>query len=227
MSYIKNSPEPMTVNELVIRLGHEEVPLRVIARATQMEADDVRQVLEEAQSRAQIIRVPRDDWHPHPRGQLAPPEWLSKSLDDTTLTLNCQRLFKVTRLQASFLSPLIRRNEVTKEMLHGIVEDCRRTGGKSGREETDPKMVDVVICHLRKRVGIDPKWPNPFQFDIKTLRSSGYYLMPEDRKRAAGLIDAYINGVPVEAVNGEPDNAREHGQGAAGTPVLPGDTRAS
>lgn len=192
----------ITHAQVAIRLAGEEVPVRVIARSLQTPADEIRDILHDAVANGRIIRVPRDDWHPHPRGQQAPVSITAK-MEDEDLVLNCKRRFKVTGLQASFLALLIKKNEVRKDTLHQRVE-ARRSAGKN--EATDPKIVDVVICNLRKKVGLKTEW----KFDIKTLWGSGYYMEPESRERAQKAIAEFM-----ESLDGEPDTGREDDAGPA------------
>ena len=168
---------------IAVRLATEEVPLRVIARATKISPDEVRDVLEHAVDAGVIIQVPRDDWHPNPRGTLPISPNLAAKLDDTDLVFNCVRLFKVTRLQGSFLSVLIRRNEVSKEVLHQVIEQNRKN--VKNNEPTDPKMVDVIICNLRKKL-------RPFALEVKTLWACGYYMEPDTRHKIQNMINDHI-----------------------------------
>lgn len=172
----------ITAKSIAVRLADDEVPLRVIARALMLPADEVRDTLHDAVASGRIIRVPRDDWHPMPRGQLAnPPDAVGK-MDDEELIFNCSRLFKVTRLQAAFMSVIIRKNEVSKELLHQVVETNRKNTNDA--DETDPKMVDVVICHLRKKL-------KPFGLEIKTVWACGYYMEPAMRANAQAFINSH------------------------------------
>lgn len=175
----------ITAHSIAVRLADEEVPVRAIARSLMLPSEQVREVLNEAVAAGKIIRVPREDWHPHPRGQLSPAAAPAVKMQDDELTANCQRLFDLTKLQAAFMSVLIRRNEVTKGVLHQVVEQNRKN--IENVEETDPKMVDVVICHLRKKL-------KKYEIEVKTLWAVGYYMEPKMRERS----QAYINGYHAE-----------------------------
>ena len=76
----------------------------------------------------------------------------------------------------------LNRNEVSKETMHQVIESCRAPG----KEETDPKMVDVVICNLRKRL-------KPFNFQINTLWACGYFMAPAQRRDILEMVNAYVN----------------------------------
>lgn len=173
------------VQQIMVRLADEEIPVGAIARATKRPADEVRDILHDAVARGAIIRIPRPDWHPLPRGERTVLSAVEKLSDDTILHV-CIRLFKITRLQASLFTLLIKRNEVTKEMMHHAIEQ-RRVKTAKACEETDPKMVDVVVCHLRKRLKAIP-------LEIKTLWGCGYYMSPVDRRTANEMINAFVMG---------------------------------
>jgi DNA-binding response OmpR family regulator len=113
-----------------------------------------------------------------------------RKMDDEDIVFNCVRLFKVTRQQASLLSVLIRRNEVSKDMMHQIIEKCR---APNKGDQTDPKMVDVVICNLRKRLR-----DHGTGLKIETMWGCGYFMKPDMRTRALEMIGAYATGVIVK-----------------------------
>jgi hypothetical protein len=165
--------------ETTVRMANEGVPLRAIARVTKQASEDVRSVLYSAKSTGLIVDIPRDDWPAGALGDRHKTDFPPK-LDDEEVIYNCIRLFKVTRLQACLLAVLLKRNEVSKDTMHKIIEARR----KPNKEETDPKMVDVVICHLRKRL-------KPFKITITTLWACGYFCDIEHRKKAMRLLEEY------------------------------------
>ena len=131
------------------RFADEGVPIRAMARAFKQTAEAIREAVETAIYAGRIVQMPKDDW---PVGQSrddrSPVFIRQNRINDDSLIFTCKQLFKITRLQASFLAVLINRNEVSKETLHQVIESRR----PPGKEETDPKMVDVVICLLRQRL---------------------------------------------------------------------------
>ena len=166
--------------DVVLRLANEEVPVNAIARAIQNPSDEVRETIEEAILYGKVLSMPRSDWHPLQRGN----RQVTSDFTDKEILFNCQRIFKLTHLHACFLAVLMKRNEVSKIQLHHIIESCRK---QPQNRETDVKMVDVVLCHLRKRI-------KPFGLVVKTLHSSGYYMIPEMRKKTQDILLAYLNG---------------------------------
>jgi DNA-binding response OmpR family regulator len=84
-------------------------------------------------------------------------------------------VFRLTPLESGFLKALLQHSFVSKETLHGIAKHQRftRMSMPNSTEDTDPKIVDVIICKLRKKLReYDP------EFEIQTIRSKGYYFDP-------------------------------------------------
>ena len=190
---------------LAERFADEGVPVRAMARAFKQTAEAVREAVSLAIHAGRIVQMPRDDW---PVGQArhdrSPSFMRQNRMDDENLIFTCIRLFKITRLQASFLAVLINRNEVSKETLHQVIESRR----PPGKEETDPKMVDVVICLLRQRL-------KPFNLKINTLWACGYYIEPVQRKQILEMVNNYVLGKANEnAVQAANEGAQE-GDGEA------------
>ncbi len=166
---------------VIVRLAHEGVPVRAIARATKVESADIRLLLAEAVDTGQIVSVPRDDWPPQVARDQRVPEYSKGTLDEAHLILNIVRLFAVTQQEARILLVLIKRREATRNMLHGVIES-RRPHPKT---ETEPKIVDVVICKLRKKL-------KAFDLSIVTVWSCGYFMIPEHRQKALGMLNTYL-----------------------------------
>lgn len=194
---------------VVVRLANEEVPVNAIARALQYPSDEVRETIEEAILYGKVLSMPRSDWHPLQRGNRR----VTSDMTDEEIVFNCMRTFGLTRLHACFLSVLMRRNEVSKAQLHSIIENCRR---QPQNRETDIKMVDVVLCHLRKRI-------KPHGLVIKTLHSSGYYMEPEFRKKTQDILLARLNGDTSGEHDGkQTPKAEAHAGVSSGDQVLSG-----
>jgi hypothetical protein len=157
---------------VVTQLADEGVPVRAIARSTNLPYGDILEHLQSAVSAGQILQIPKSDW-PIGKGQnreTREPQYPPNS-DISEVTL--MHLFKVTKLQCSLLSPLLQRKEVTRTAMHEIIEKRR----KPGSPPTEEKLVDVVICNLRKKL-------KPFGLEIKTIWSQGYYMTPDTRRSA-------------------------------------------
>lgn len=176
-----------------VRMANEGLPIGAIARALAAPGTDVRSVLVDALQLGKILEMPPPDWPPTARRSdrvpsIAPPspqEWLRKISEDK-LTISCCKVFKLTPLQGSVFSLLMRHKEVTKEMIHMVIEH-RRQLKKPSNEETEIKMVDVVICHIRRRL----KRFNGNKPPITTLWGSGYYIPSDFKNKAVELIQAF------------------------------------
>lgn len=174
-----------TLDNIFINLADEGVPLKAIARATKTSSDIVRETLDAALESGELLQHPPDDWQPGSlRGNRAQMTGDYAAINERVAFTSCIRLFKVTRVQACLLDALIRRKEVTREMLHTLIE--RNRLDHAHPDETDIKMVDVVICHIRKRL-------KPFDIQIKTLWSTGYFIDPEQRKKAQDMLVQFIH----------------------------------
>ena len=176
-------PVDAAVNKIAIRMADEGIPLRAICRATKIPSDDLREVLDDAITRGCILQVPNEDWPiGTTRVNRCPAAASLASLSDELLDCYIGHVFKATRLEAAVLIPIIKRPEVSREGLHQAIED-RRPGAT---EQTDPKMVDVVICKLRKKLAV-------WELIILTNWSRGYSMSSDDRKLAAKMIMDYAN----------------------------------
>jgi hypothetical protein len=157
------------------RMANEGIPIGAIVRVTKCDSELVRDQLNAARAVGDIAEVPRADWPMGQFGNRAP--FVSFKAEDEQMVFNAIRLFKMTRLQASLLAILLKRTEATKDVLHKVIEANR----KPNTRETDPKMVDVVICHLRKKL-------KKFGLKIDTLWACGYYMKPEQRVLASKML---------------------------------------
>lgn len=83
---------------------------------------------------------------------ILPPEW--------GLTTSEMRVFRV----------LLNRTMATKEAIHATLYH------NEGKEAAEPKIVDVFICKIRKKL-------KPYGIEVKTIWGQGYSLDPETRAR--------------------------------------------
>lgn len=177
-------PQHVVPNPIVVRLADEGIPVRAIARAVSIASTEIYEMLRTAIANGMIVEMPKDDWPPGSRrdARLA---FSGTPLDnEDALKIACARHFRATRLEASLLAVLLRRSEVTKTQLHHVIE---KTRPNENRDETDPKMVDVVICHLRKKL-------KPHGITIKTIWGVGYLIPASDRDTAVAILTETANG---------------------------------
>lgn len=174
---------------VAVRLADEGIPVRAIARSVRLPSEDVYETLRDAIAMGSIVEMPKDDW---PAGSNRDQRSrLHNTLleQEETLRFACHRYFKTTRLEAAILSVLLRRNEVTKQQLHAVVEQNRPS---ANRDETDLKMIDVVICHLRKKL-------KPFGVAIETVWGTGYLVSAEHREIAVRQLEDFTSSLPKAA----------------------------
>jgi len=175
------TPTNADTRKVVVRLADEGIPVRAIARACKIPGDEVYEILHDAMHRGTITEIPKDDWPPGSgRAKRALPQH-NVLEDDEKLKFLCSIVFKTTRLQSSILAVLLKRSEVTKEQLHQVIETLR----DPNRDETDLKMVDVIICHLRRKL-------TPFDVKIKTIWGIGYRMEPAERDRAVHALTSHV-----------------------------------
>lgn len=164
--------------EVSVRAANEGVPVAAIARIVQASFDDVSTTLRDALACGRIGEMPKPDWPPGQRwGERSPSVPVTISPEDTEFAL--KREFGLTRLEAAFLGVLVRYEHVDKEKLHAVIEEQRskRSLRPDKPEATDPKMVDVIVCKLRKKLKEkDPKYV------LHTSWGSGYYFDPGIRQ---------------------------------------------
>lgn len=186
-SVIETPPEPSQAlppiaSAIAIRMADEGIPVLAIARATRLPSDEVYEVLRDAVMRGVIIELPKDDW-PIGTTRTARNAFAGTPLEqDEELQIACARCFKATRLEAAVLAVLLKRNEVTKKQVHLVIEAIRPG---DNRDPTDPKMVDVVICHLRKKLKL-------YDLEIETVWGIGYLIPPVHRTTAMNTLHAFI-----------------------------------
>lgn len=152
---------------IAVRLADEGVPVRAIVRALKQTPDDVRDCLATAQAKGEILSIPRDDWPPGTRSNDRRPDVVPLDIESDEMLLSIARTFKITPAMSRVFAALLRRPEMTKATLHLAVQ-------REGSDVTDPKIVDVMICKLRK---VMPK----YDIEIKTIWGRGYFIPPESK----------------------------------------------
>ena len=158
--------------DVAIRLADEGVPLRAIARATQISSSLLYETLNEAQRAGRLLELPRADWPPGcPRDQRA--LQLSRLVNENrpALLLAIRQLFRMTRIHADMMLHLVQHPIVLRD--NALV---------------DRKCFDVHICKIRRLLA-------PFDIRILTVWGSGHCLSDGDRRRAMDLILARL-GAP-------------------------------
>lgn len=206
-----DAPLPEPVITIAIALADEGVPVAAIARSIKQPSEDVRLAIREAIDAGRIVEMPRDDWPPHLRRAERLPS-NGQVHTDEQLAVYCRRMFSLTQLEATVLVPLLKRDEASKSSLHSAIQAGRSARCHASVEETDPKMVDVVICKMRKKL-------RGHSIEIKTLWAKGYFIERATRRLVFEMLAAYLSGHPLkpETENGEgPEVLREGNSGRVG-----------
>lgn len=187
------------LDDLIVRMADEGVPIGAIARISAESAENIRPILRSALTAGRLVELPREDWPAAiPRYDRRPQLYYAGGSrgrikhpvsDDDTILLAMAEVFKATRLQAKVLLRLLRRGHCPKGMLHDAVEENRG----HPEEPTGDKIVQVMICHLRKKL-------TPFDISITTHHGSGYSMTIEDRQRVVQLLAGSVK-CPEEQLN--------------------------
>lgn len=152
--------------------ANEGIPVAACARIFQYPLAVIFDILKDARAQGHITDMPKTDWRPGSSREDHEPAIPV----DPDLAFNCGNALRLTRLECGFVVALLRHKHLEKGRLHGIVEHQRltRPTRPDTLESTDIKMVDVMICKLRKKLKtIDPR------FAIATVWGNGYYIEPD------------------------------------------------
>lgn len=174
------SVEPL-LRAVAVRLADEGIPIRAIVRATRLPAEQIYEAVHSAVAAGSILEVPKEDWPTGSTRNTRNPFQGTPLEQEETLRSACARHFKATPLEASMLAVMLKRSETTKEQLHAIIE---RNRPGTGRDETDPKMVDVMICKLRKKL-------KPHNIVIETMWGTGYFIAAPSRDQAFMVLTSF------------------------------------
>lgn len=174
---------PPTLAKIAVRMAHEGIPVRAIARSVGWPAEDLRPVLQEALAAGTIVQYPREDWPALvPRDARAP---AMRDVDENMIVEGLRRVYHTTPTESRVLSLLLRRCECSKQQLHEAIDGHASASG----ETTQIKIVDVIICHLRKKL----KKQGVEDLDIKTNWGHGYSISREQRDTALRTLTAHYN----------------------------------
>ena len=163
---------------MIVRAADEGVPIGALVRIFGP-FEGLRELLHSAVNNGRLVAMPREDWPPAvPRDQRAPTvAGHPLGDDDDNLFIQCAKALKTTKLETSVLTVLLRRGHADRDQLHKAVEDNR--GHQN--DPTDIKIVDVVICKMRKKLAVHG-------LKITTIHSIGYEMSEADRQKAWALI---------------------------------------
>ena len=166
-----------------IALADEGVPIKAIARSLNISAANVYEYIQFAIADGRLLEVPRDDWPPHTRMQRTPQ--FMKMLPEEVRLFSCMNLFKIPRTQAVLLLALLSRPYAPREFLHSALQRNRKS-----EEETSVKMIDVVLCNLRRKL-------RGLSIEIETIWGVGYRLTEVSRDAINNALEHHVRGIVV------------------------------
>jgi DNA-binding winged helix-turn-helix (wHTH) protein len=167
-------PLHVTLFAVATNMAGEGIPIAAIARCIEQPSGLVLGSLKVAVDAGTLTALPTFDWPPTSKSSDHVPR-RARTQSDRDISFAARKMFKLTPLEAAFLLVLLRNAHADKARLHTVVENQRftRASHPDQMESTDPKMVDVMICKLRKRLKVaDPVYV------VKTVWGSGYYIEP-------------------------------------------------
>jgi hypothetical protein len=183
---------------IITRAANEGIPTAAIARIVQRDFDAVCETLTSALASGNIGSMPRADWPPAAKWSERLPT-VPRSANSEDVEFQCRKAFKLTNLEAGFMMVLLRCECADKERLHNVIEQQRlsRANQPDKMELTDPKMVDVMICKLRKKLKmVDPS------FLVSTSWGKGYYIEPAVKQKIFALIGGPYGTGDIGGANG-------------------------
>ena len=185
-------------SDVAIRLADEGVPIRAIARAVHLTADELRPHFEHAKLTGRLVDLPREDWPPGvSRAQRVPDLEPISDVDDAVLRAAIMQVFGLTAGQARMFLVLIRRREIHRSQMHEIYNPDL---------DTEIKVIDVQLCKMRKVL-------KGMGILIRTLWGFGYCMTTPNRRRALELLLAGLGRAEIPHVVGMMKKAPEAGSG--------------
>lgn len=160
---------PAVLFPIIAGMANEGIPVLAIARSVALPSESIYDALRSAIATGILVELPKDDWPPGQRKSQRCLSYGTPLATEEGLKTALSRHFRATPLEAAMFAMMMRRDEVTKPQLHSVIEACR----DPNKETTEIKMVDVMICKLRKKL--------PAGVKIQTMWGSGYFISKEDR----------------------------------------------
>ena len=168
------SIDPLILAHTVANMAYEGIPIAAVARVLMIPYGDAYNLLREELLQGHIVEMPRADWPPGVKiREHIPTIPVTRKTSNAEIEIVCRKLFKLTNLEAGFIVLLLKSEHTTKGKLHHVIETQRlqRASRPENMEMTDEKMVDVMICKLRKKLKLIDA-----EFLITTVWGGGYYI---------------------------------------------------
>jgi hypothetical protein len=155
------------------RAANEGIPVAAISRIVARPFKSVLDTLKDALELGKIGQIPKADWPPAAKRDTRCPT-VPRSYNVEDMEFHCRKVFKLTLLEAGFMTVLLRYECADKERLHGVVESQRmkRQQRPNQMHVTDMKIVDVIVCKMRKKlkdkdptIKLDTSWGRGYFFE--------------------------------------------------------------
>jgi hypothetical protein len=181
--------EELNMDQTVVaqRAANEGVPVGAISRIVQKPFAFVYSTLKDALALGKIGAIPKSDWPPGSKGTERMPT-VPRTYNVEDMEFHCRKVFKLTLLEAGFMTVLLRYDCADKERLHSVVEAqrLRRQQRPNDMHITDMKIVDVIVCKLRKKL----RDTNP-EVVLTTSWGRGYFFEPAVKNKIFELIGGH------------------------------------
>lgn len=158
------------LTEIVERLAYEGVPIAALSRAFQLDRNKTYGVLRTAVEGGRLPEIPASDWPPGQSKRARMGAGRTAQVDRKVVLLLLMKEYDITRQQALLMREMLLHPQATREQLYEAAQEAHEHG-----EDTEPKIVQVVICKLRKRLV-------KHRIRIVTIWSGGYYIKTETRR---------------------------------------------
>jgi hypothetical protein len=181
------------------RAADEGIPVAAIARILATPFSAVEATLNTGIAVGAVLEMPRADWPPGSLKHKRLPAFMAV-LSYADMMFLCRTKFRLTNLEAALVITLLRHERCDKTKLHNVVEQQRfaRSSQPHNLDSSDPKMVDVMICKLRKKLrGLDER------FVIETIWGGGYFVAPRVKDLAFALLEQPANVKITEVPDGQ------------------------
>lgn len=176
-------PDQVTI---AVRAAHEGIPIASIGRILAAPFSLVHEYLTQALGSGRISTIPKPDWPPVGKWDDRTPS-IPRTVDPKDAEFELGKVFRLTRLEGGILMVLLRCDNADKFRLHAVVEEQRnnRQLRPDNSDATDPKIVDVMICKLRKKLRkVDPA------VVIETNWGRGYFISPAVKTKIYEILSA-------------------------------------
>lgn len=175
-----------SLKTIVERLAYEGVPVAALTRAFQVDRDQMYGTLRAALESGRLSEIPPSEWPPTKGRVPRIGSGRVNQVDPETVLVLLMKTYDLTRQQALLMRAMLLRPQATREQLYEAAQLAHEHG-----EDTEPKIVQVVICKLRRRLA-----KRKHRVVIHTIWNGGYYIKRDQRMRIFEKIGVVGNVEP-------------------------------